>query len=200
MACRRPAPSAWSFSLAPHSSTLGPGSSGATTHSMRATTSTALRRGRRNCAFMTLASMSAAGAVSTPGPANPKTFFFYNMEWRRYISGGNLSPTVPLASIYPDANGADTGSVLAGYDRGRQRTSSGCPERSRIWGELCTRYAYAWIAIPQQHHPRLRHRCECEIPVDGGNLPRTNQWMDIPRRQQLANHGQRRARPHGSSV
>ncbi len=56
---------------------------------------------------------NVGGPVSFhPKTSNPKTFFFYNMEWRRYISGGNLSPTVPLASIYPDANGADTGAVL----------------------------------------------------------------------------------------
>ncbi|HUA15508.1 MAG TPA: TonB-dependent receptor [Verrucomicrobiae bacterium] len=38
-------------------------------------------------------------------PTNPKTFFFYNMEWRRQIVGGLFTPTVPLASMYPDANG-----------------------------------------------------------------------------------------------
>jgi hypothetical protein len=38
-------------------------------------------------------------------PTNPKTFFFFNMEWRRYIQGGLYTPTVPLASMYPDASG-----------------------------------------------------------------------------------------------
>ena len=38
-------------------------------------------------------------------PTNPKTFFFYNMEWRRYIQGGLYTPTVPLASMYPDSAG-----------------------------------------------------------------------------------------------
>jgi hypothetical protein len=47
-----------------------------------------------------------------PKSGNPKTFFFYNMEWRRYITGGLLNQTVPLASAYPDANGAGTGAVL----------------------------------------------------------------------------------------
>ena len=45
-------------------------------------------------------------------PSNPKTFFFYNMEWRRYITGGLFNVTAPLASMYPDANGAGTGVVL----------------------------------------------------------------------------------------
>ena len=34
-----------------------------------------------------------------------KTFFFYNMEWRRLIQGQLLNQTVPLASSYPDAAG-----------------------------------------------------------------------------------------------
>jgi len=40
------------------------------------------------------------------------TFFFYNMEWRKEIDGGTLNVPVPLASSYPDANGAGTGAVL----------------------------------------------------------------------------------------
>jgi hypothetical protein len=40
------------------------------------------------------------------------TFFFYNMEWRSIIQGGLLNQTVPLASEYPDANGAGTGAVI----------------------------------------------------------------------------------------
>ncbi len=58
---------------------------------------------------------NVGGPVSFhPSKSNPKTFFFYNMEWRRYISGGLFNTTVPLASMYPDANGAGTGVVLPG--------------------------------------------------------------------------------------
>jgi hypothetical protein len=56
---------------------------------------------------------NVGGPVSFhPSKSNPKTFFFYNMEWRRYITGGLFNVTAPLASIYPDANGAGTGVVL----------------------------------------------------------------------------------------
>ncbi|PYX79508.1 MAG: hypothetical protein DMG70_27655 [Acidobacteria bacterium] len=41
-----------------------------------------------------------------------KTFFFYNMEWRSLIQGQTLNQTVPVASEYPDANGAGTGAVI----------------------------------------------------------------------------------------
>jgi Carboxypeptidase regulatory-like domain len=37
--------------------------------------------------------------------STPKTFFFYNMDWRRYIHGGLFNVNVPLASMYPDASG-----------------------------------------------------------------------------------------------
>ncbi|HEY7353595.1 MAG TPA: carboxypeptidase regulatory-like domain-containing protein [Terriglobales bacterium] len=35
-----------------------------------------------------------------PKSSNPKTFFFYNMEWRSLIQGQTLNQTVPLASEY----------------------------------------------------------------------------------------------------
>jgi hypothetical protein len=50
---------------------------------------------------------NVGGPVSFhPNKSNPKTFFFYNMEWRRLIQGGLINTTVPLASEYPGANGA----------------------------------------------------------------------------------------------
>ncbi len=47
-----------------------------------------------------------------PNRSNPKTFFFYNMEWRRLIQGQILNQTVPLASTYPDASGTGTGAIF----------------------------------------------------------------------------------------
>jgi len=56
---------------------------------------------------------NVGGPVSFhPNKSNPKTFFFYNMEWRRFIQGGLYNQTVPLASEYPDAGGAGTGAVF----------------------------------------------------------------------------------------
>jgi hypothetical protein len=45
-------------------------------------------------------------------PEKTKTFFFYNMEWRKIIQGQTLNQTVPVASEYPDANGPGTGAVI----------------------------------------------------------------------------------------
>jgi Carboxypeptidase regulatory-like domain/TonB dependent receptor len=47
------------------------------------------------------------------------TFFFYNMEWRREIDGGLLNVPVPLASEYPDANGAGSGAVIPASYNGK---------------------------------------------------------------------------------
>ena len=55
---------------------------------------------------------NVGGPVEFKHSENPKTFFFYNMEWRRYIQGGLFNVTTPLASMYPDAGGAGTGAVL----------------------------------------------------------------------------------------
>jgi hypothetical protein len=56
---------------------------------------------------------NVGGPVSIhPSKSTPKTFFFYNMEWRRFIQGGIFNVTTPLVSMYPDANGAGSGVVL----------------------------------------------------------------------------------------
>ncbi|HLZ42337.1 MAG TPA: TonB-dependent receptor [Candidatus Sulfotelmatobacter sp.] len=39
-------------------------------------------------------------------PEKNKTFFFYNMEWRKYINGQTLQQTVPLTSWYGGAFGS----------------------------------------------------------------------------------------------
>jgi len=55
---------------------------------------------------------NVGGPVALKHTENPKTFFFYNMEWRRYVKGGLFNVNTPLASIYPDANGPGTGVAL----------------------------------------------------------------------------------------
>jgi Carboxypeptidase regulatory-like domain len=40
-------------------------------------------------------------------PDKKKTFFFYNMEWRRLIQGGVINQLVPPSAAYPTAAGAD---------------------------------------------------------------------------------------------
>jgi len=55
---------------------------------------------------------NVGGPVAFHESGNHKTFFFYNMEWRRYVAGGTFNNTMPLGSLYPDANGAGTGVVL----------------------------------------------------------------------------------------
>ncbi|MGC2889457.1 MAG: carboxypeptidase regulatory-like domain-containing protein [Candidatus Acidiferrum sp.] len=44
-------------------------------------------------------------------PDKKKTFFFYNMEWRRLIQGGATNQAVPGPSVYPTAAGADLSSL-----------------------------------------------------------------------------------------
>jgi len=58
---------------------------------------------------------NAGGPVTLGKLYNPdkkKTFFFYNMEWRRLIQGGATNQTVPGADTYPTAAGADFSSLL----------------------------------------------------------------------------------------
>ncbi len=56
---------------------------------------------------------NVGGPVSFhPSKSTPKTFFFYNMEWRRYVTGGLYNVTVPLASEYPTSSGAAITSAI----------------------------------------------------------------------------------------
>jgi len=50
---------------------------------------------------------NVGGPVEFKRGGNPKTFFFYNMEWRRLITKGSIRTNVPFADTYPGANGAD---------------------------------------------------------------------------------------------
>ncbi len=51
---------------------------------------------------------NVGGPVSFhPKSSNPKTFFFYNMEWRSLIQGQTLNQQVPLASQYPSGSASD---------------------------------------------------------------------------------------------
>ena len=43
---------------------------------------------------------NVGGPVEFKHGSNPKTFFFYNMEWRRRVTGGSLSTGVPFTSTY----------------------------------------------------------------------------------------------------
>jgi hypothetical protein len=75
---------------------------------------------------------NVGGPVSLhPSKSNPKTFFFFNMEWRRLIQGQILNQTVPLASEYPDANGPGTGAVIP------STTSIHTPTNVVGWGANC---------------------------------------------------------------
>ena len=40
------------------------------------------------------------GGGPVPGTKNHPTFFFYNMEWRKLVQGGNYNQQVPLPSEY----------------------------------------------------------------------------------------------------
>jgi hypothetical protein len=43
---------------------------------------------------------NGSGPVEFKPSDNPKTFFFYNMEWRSLVQGGSYNQTVPLPSTY----------------------------------------------------------------------------------------------------
>ncbi|MGB7129465.1 MAG: carboxypeptidase regulatory-like domain-containing protein [Candidatus Sulfotelmatobacter sp.] len=55
---------------------------------------------------------NVGGPVALHESGNHKTFFFYNMEWRRYIVGGLYNVTVPETSEYPTATGAAITSAI----------------------------------------------------------------------------------------
>ena len=81
------------------------------------------------------------------------TFFFYNNEWRREIDGGLLNNPMPLASSYPDANGAGTGAVLPTTFNGKA-TNAVVPAAGSIknFGSGCSAAVMATL-VPGQPFP-----------------------------------------------
>jgi len=55
---------------------------------------------------------NVGGPVALHESGNHKTFFFFNMEWRRFIQGGTYNITVPLPTTY-GGNFSSTGLSLA---------------------------------------------------------------------------------------
>ena len=90
-----------------------------------------------------------------PGANNHPTFFFYNQEWRKEIDGGLTNQLVPLASAYPDANGAGTGALIPTTYNGETINAVVPSNIANFGSELHRRSAcrnYSWSAFPQQHH------------------------------------------------
>jgi hypothetical protein len=90
-----------------------------------------------------------------PRRSEPKTFFFYNMEWRRLIQGGNINQKVPLTSTY-GGSFAGSGytaavpcqSTLSAAQQARF-TSAGITTYSTMTGSTCNYdVAFPSNAIP----------------------------------------------------
>src|SRR5579862_3294913 len=87
-----------------------------------------------------------------PLAKNHPTFFFYNQEWRKEIDGGLLNQLVPLASSYPDANGAGTGAVIPGTYNGKT-IQAVVPTGVANFGSGCSAAVRATL-VPGQPFPQ----------------------------------------------
>src|SRR5580700_819350 len=79
------------------------------------------------------------------------TFFFYNMEWRSEVDGGLLNLAVPVASEYPDANGAGTGAVIPTTFNGKTNPIA-VPKGIANFGAGCSAATQATL-VPGQPFP-----------------------------------------------
>lgn len=88
---------------------------------------------------------NVGGPVEFHHSSNPKTFFFYNMEWRRQISGGGIfGRTVPLADDY--------GGNLSDFPTNLLNTNSGftklqAPYACQVSNALISAFAAAGQAL-----------------------------------------------------
>jgi hypothetical protein len=80
-----------------------------------------------------------------------KTFFFYNMEWRRLIQGSLLNQTVPFASEYPDAAGPGTGAIMPTTFNGKSSIAT-VPTGVAGFGAGCSPAVLATL-VPGQPFP-----------------------------------------------
>ena len=82
-----------------------------------------------------------------PHGGNHKTFFFYNMEWRRLIQGAQLTTGVPLASTYPTANGADLNAAVNFTQTNLLNTTLHAPFDCQVSTAVANQFAAAGQAL-----------------------------------------------------
>ena len=104
------------------------------------------------------------------------TFFFYNMEWRSLIQGGNYNQTVPDPGTYGGNFGA---TAINGSDCPAQVAAVG-PVRELSWWS-CSSGNRTGCGIPQQHHTFLHVEFERAGAFSGRYFPGTNQRQQVPR-------------------
>ena len=96
-----------------------------------------------------------------------KTFFFYNMEWRRLIQGQTLNQTVPDTAWY----GGDVAAASIRF-RSQRRQRHRCVSLRRAVMDParadCTGWNRSGQSVPQQHDPDLHDRSELSRSVAEG--------------------------------
>jgi hypothetical protein len=65
---------------------------------------------------------NVGGPVKFKRGTTAKTFFFYNMEWRRLVTGGAVHQSVPFQGTYPTASGANLNQAV-NFENGALLTS-----------------------------------------------------------------------------
>jgi hypothetical protein len=126
---------------------------------------------------------NVGGPIEFKKSSNPKTFFFYNMEWRRYIKGGQFNQTVPLASLYPDANGAGTGVVLPATGPNGKPINAVVPAQIGLVDQNCSAAEQATLnanvgaAFPGNAIPDCAISANAAAVLGAGVFPKpTNGW------------------------
>jgi len=99
-----------------------------------------------------------------------KTFFFYNMEWRKYIDGAVLQQTVPLTSWYTGNFGSQVVNVPDSSKVAPSVLFANCPGGTARGGRQVRRY------FPGAHQRQPIHRRQqfSHEPA-GGDCPRRSQ-------------------------
>ncbi len=140
---------------------------------------------------------NVGGPVSLhPSKSNPKTFWFYNQEWRRYITGGLFSSVVPLASWYPDAGGAGTGAVLPTTTPSGKAINTLVPTNIATIAPTCTGLTVGQ-AFPNNTIPDCAITANATALLQAGIFPNpSNQstWTNIGTVSQPINAGEQIAR------
>jgi len=140
---------------------------------------------------------NAGGPLSVhPSRSNPKTFWFYNQEWRRYVTGGLFNSVVPLASWYPDAGGAGTGAVLPTTTPGGASINMVVPANIATIAPGCTGLTPG-AAFPNNTIPDCAITANAKALLQAGIFPNpSNQstWTNIGQVKQPITAGEQIAR------
>ena len=127
--------------------------------------------------------------VQVPWGKSHPTFFFYNMEWRKLVQGGNYNQQVPNPSTYTGNFGATAINVPDVAHVTPSVLFAGC-------GGVAPPGIVQGSPFPNNTIPSCMLNANAQALLGAGIFPSANQWQSVPGNSQHADRRSGRDRAY----